>query len=150
MDKSKRQQQLLEIVTKIEVNTQEELIKILEAQGLKVTQATISRDIKELGLIKTSGKSKKYRYARVFDKHGDTNKLLELFKVAVVTITCAQNLIVVKTLTLPCGRSNSASRMIQSANVAILRPVMQLVNRKGRDPRWSRASRSMTSRLAPT
>ena len=39
MDKSKRQQQLLEIVTKIEVNTQEELIKILEAQGLKVTQA---------------------------------------------------------------------------------------------------------------
>ena len=60
MDKAKRQEQLLEIISKIEVNTQEELIKILEAQGLKVTQATISRDIKELGLVKTAGKSKKY------------------------------------------------------------------------------------------
>ena len=114
MDKSKRQQQLLEIVTKIEVNTQEELIKILEAQGLKVTQATISRDIKELGLIKTSGKSKKYRYARIFDKHGDTNKLLELFKVAVVTITCAQNLIVVKTLT---GNASAVAATIDSQEI---------------------------------
>ena len=114
MDKSKRQQQLLEIVTKIEVNTQEELIKILEAQGLKVTQATISRDIKELGLIKTSGKSKKYRYARVFDKHGDTNKLLELFKVAVVTITFAQNLIVVKTLT---GNASAVAATIDSQEI---------------------------------
>ena len=114
MDKSKRQQQLLEIVTKIEVNTQEELIKILEAQGLKVTQATISRDIKELGLIKTSGRSKKYRYARVFDKHGDTNKLLELFKVAVISITCAQNLIVVKTLT---GNASAVAATIDSQEI---------------------------------
>ena len=114
MDKNKRQQQLLEIVTKIEVNTQEELIKILEAQGLKVTQATISRDIKELGLIKTAGKSKKYRYARVFDKQGDTNKLLELFKVAVVNITCAQNLIVVKTLT---GNASAVAAAIDTQDI---------------------------------
>lgn len=99
MDKSKRQQQLLEIVTKIEVNTQEELIKLLDAQGIQVTQATISRDIKELGLIKTSGKVKKYRYARVHDKQHDSIKLLSLFKTAVISIESAQNLVVVKTLT---------------------------------------------------
>lgn len=99
MDKNKRQQQLLEIVTKIEVNTQEELIKLLEAQGIKVTQATVSRDIKELGLIKTSGKVKKYRYARVHDKQHDSIKLLSLFKTAVISIEPAQNLVVVKTLT---------------------------------------------------
>lgn len=99
MDKAKRQQQLLEIVTKIEVNTQEELIKLLETQGMKVTQATVSRDIKELGLIKTSGKVKKYRYARVHDRQHDSVKLLSLFKTAVISIESAQNLLVVKTLT---------------------------------------------------
>ncbi len=99
MDKSKRQTQLLDIVTKIEVNTQEELIKLLAEQGISVTQATISRDIKELGLIKTSGKVKKYRYARVHDKQHDSIKLLSLFKTAVISIEPAQNLVVVKTLT---------------------------------------------------
>lgn len=99
MNKAKRQEQLLEIVTKIEVDTQEELIKILEAQGMKVTQATISRDIKELGLIKTSGKVKKYHYARVHDRQHDSVKLLSLFKTAVISLDVAQNLIVVKTLT---------------------------------------------------
>lgn len=99
MDKAKRQQQLLEIVTKIEVNTQEELIKLLETQGIVVTQATVSRDIKELGLIKTSGKVKKYRYARVRDRQHDSVKLLSLFKAAVISIEIAQNLLVVKTLT---------------------------------------------------
>ncbi len=99
MDKSKRQQQLLDIVTKIEVNTQEELIRLLAEQGTSVTQATISRDIKELGLIKTSGKVKKYRYARVHDKQHDSIKLLSLFKTAVISIEPAQNLVVVKTLT---------------------------------------------------
>lgn len=99
MDKSKRQQQLLDIVTKIEVNTQEELIRLLAEQGTSVTQATISRDIKELGLIKTSGKVKKYRYARVHDKQHDSIKLLSLFKTAVISVEPAQNLVVVKTLT---------------------------------------------------
>ena len=99
MDKAKRQQQLLEIVTKIEVNTQEELIKLLETQGVKVTQATVSRDIKELGLIKTSGKVKKYRYARVHDRQHDSVKLLSLFKTAVISIETAKKLLVVKTLT---------------------------------------------------
>lgn len=115
MDKAKRQQQLLEIVSKIEVNTQEELIKILETQGMKVTQATISRDIKELGLIKTSGKIKKYRYARVHDKQHDSIKLLTLFKTAVISIDIAQNLLVVKTLT---GNGGAVAATIDSQGFA--------------------------------
>ncbi|MBQ3166452.1 MAG: arginine repressor [Clostridia bacterium] len=115
MDKAKRQEQLLEIISKIEVNTQEELIKILEAQGLKVTQATISRDIKELGLVKTAGKSKKYCYSQAKDKQRDANKLLGLFRVAVSTITVAQNLVVLKTLT---GNGSAVAATIDARGFA--------------------------------
>ncbi len=115
MDKSKRQQQLLEIVTKIEVNTQEELIKLLETQGIIVTQATVSRDIKELGLIKTSGKVKKYRYARVHDRQHDSVKLLSLFKAAVISIETAQNLLVVKTLT---GNGGAVAATIDAQGIS--------------------------------
>lgn len=115
MDKSKRQQQLLEIVTKIEVNTQEELIKLLETQGIIVTQATVSRDIKELGLIKTSGKVKKYRYARVHDRQHDSMKLLSLFKAAVISIETAQNLLVVKTLT---GNGGAVAATIDAQGIS--------------------------------
>ncbi len=115
MDKAKRQEQLLEIISKIEVNTQEELIKILEAQGLKVTQATISRDIKELGLVKTAGKSKKYCYSQAKDKQRDANKLLGLFRVAVSSITVAQNLVVLKTLT---GNGSAVAATIDARGFA--------------------------------
>ncbi|MGN0819527.1 MAG: arginine repressor, partial [Christensenellaceae bacterium] len=98
MNKNKRQQILLEIVSKIEVDTQEEILKALNSYGLNVTQATISRDIKELGLIKTNGTVKKYRYAQVSSVRQDAVKLLSMFKSAVTGISLAQNLIVVKTL----------------------------------------------------
>ena len=51
MNKKKRQDKLLEIISKMEVDTQEELIKILERQGIVTTQATISRDINEIGIV---------------------------------------------------------------------------------------------------
>ena len=114
MARNSRQSKILEIISQNEIETQEELVDALRKAEFDVTQATISRDIKELGLIKTAGKSKKYRYARVFDKQGDTNKLLELFKVAVVNITCAQNLIVVKTLT---GNASAVAATIDSQDI---------------------------------
>ncbi len=115
MDKSKRQEKLLEIVSKHEVDTQEDLIRLLELEGLKVTQATISRDIKELGLIKTSGKKEKYRYARVYDKQHDSNKLLSLFRAAVISIESAQNMVVVKTLT---GNGGAVAATIDSQSLS--------------------------------
>lgn len=114
MDKQKRQQILMDIITKTEVDTQEEIIKVLNEQGLNVTQATISRDIKELGLVKTSGRAKKYKYAQVSQIHKDSAKLLNLFKAAVISIEQAQNMIVVKTIT---GNASAVAASIDAQRI---------------------------------
>ena len=99
MSKIKRQQKLLDIIKQQEVETQEELIVILNNSGYNVTQATVSRDINDLKLIKVAGKNKKYRYVQVTQsKQIDNSKFLNLFKAAVVSIEPAQNLVVIKTL----------------------------------------------------
>ena len=99
MSKIKRQQKLLDIIKQHEVETQEELIVILNNSGYNVTQATVSRDINELKLIKVNGTQKKYRYAQVTQSEQiDNVKFLNLFKAAVTSIVPAQNLVVVKTL----------------------------------------------------
>ena len=116
MNKKLRQQRVLEIVTKTEVDTQEELIKILEDQGLKVTQATVSRDVKDLGLVKTSGKVKKYRYSKpVTEEHNDIDVLIRHFKTAVISVAQAQNTIVLRTLS---GNANAVGVIIDGKNVA--------------------------------
>ena len=112
MNKFRRQQKVLEIVSKTEVDTQEELLKILEDQGLKVTQATVSRDIKELGLVKIAGKIKKYRYAKpLVEEQNDVNVLVRHFKTAILSITHAQNLIVIKTLS---GNANAVGAIVDA------------------------------------
>lgn len=99
MSKMKRQKKLLDLIRQVEVETQEELIALLNANGYPVTQATVSRDINELQLIKVAGKEKRYRYAQVTQsKQIDNGKFLSLFKAAVVSIEPAQNIIVIKTL----------------------------------------------------
>ena len=65
MSKLKRQQKLLDLIRQYEVETQDELINLLCGCGYPVTQATVSRDINDLQLIKIAGKEKKYRYAQV-------------------------------------------------------------------------------------
>ena len=59
--KIKRQNKIVEIISSGDVETQEELIERLRREGFDVTQATVSRDIKELGIIKISGKGSKYK-----------------------------------------------------------------------------------------
>lgn len=109
MNKNKRKEKILEIVSKTEVNTQEELILVLKAQGLDVTQATVSRDIKELGLVKIAGKVKKYRYARPEDTRSDVSAQIERLRSVVVSCEAAQNIVVVKTL---AGNGNSIAVII--------------------------------------
>jgi len=99
MSKIKRQQKVLDVIKQYEIETQEELIAILKSIGFNVTQATVSRDINELQLIKVVGTTKKYRYAQVTQGTSiDNAKFLTLFKAAVVSIVAAQNIVVVKTL----------------------------------------------------
>lgn len=114
MNKNKRQQIVLDIVSKTEVNTQEELLELLSAQGLKVTQATVSRDIKDLGLVKTSGLTKKYRYILPGEKTSG-GKAQELFRHAVKSVARAMNTVVIKTIT---GNGNAVAALIDNMNIA--------------------------------
>ena len=114
MNKNKRKEKILDIVSKTEVNTQEELISVLKAQGLSVTQATVSRDIKELGLVKVSGKIKKYRYARPEDTRSDYSNHIERLKAVVLSCECAQNMVVIKTL---AGNGNAIAVVIDSKKI---------------------------------
>ena len=111
MNKNKRKEKILDIVSKTEVNTQEELIAILRSQGLEVTQATVSRDIKELGLVKVAGKEKKYRYARPEDTRSDYSIHMDLMRSVVLSCECAQNMVVIKTL---AGNGNAIAVIIDN------------------------------------
>lgn len=95
--KVKRQAKILEIIRSRSVETQDELIGALQESGFRATQATVSRDIKELRLIKIQDGKGRYCYA-VMNADGDRvpAKFLSLFRDAVSSIDCAGNLVVVK------------------------------------------------------
>ncbi len=99
MQRSLRQQKILEIISSKEIDTQEELCDELIKANFNVTQATISRDVKDLKLYKVAGTKKKYKYASI-DNYVDsvTNRMTNLFKGCVLGIKSANNLILVKTM----------------------------------------------------
>ena len=99
MQRSLRQQKILEIIASKEIDTQEELCEELNKAAFNVTQATISRDVKDLKLYKVAGTQKKYKYASL-DSYVDsvTNRMTSLFKSCVLGIKSANNLILVKTM----------------------------------------------------
>lgn len=99
MARNSRQSKILDIITNQEIETQEELVDALRKAEFDVTQATISRDIKELGLIKILSDSKKYKYAIVSsNQQSISNKCLSIFKECLISIKQAQNIAVVKVL----------------------------------------------------
>jgi len=99
MKKYTRQTKILELISKREVETQEELAEGLKAMGIDVTQATISRDIKELRLVKVMSKNGKYKYATIGQsQEGITDRLYKIFENSVVSIDNAMNIVVIKTI----------------------------------------------------
>ena len=99
MARNIRQSKIISIITNAEIETQEELVSALRADGFDVTQATVSRDIKELGLIKIVGKVKKYKYAFIdTDEKVGTNKSTSLFKEAVLSVRAMNNFVILKTV----------------------------------------------------
>ena len=97
--KSKRHAKILEIIKSHPITTQEELLKHLNDSGFKVTQATISRDIKELRLIKTLDSSGNYHYSTVQQESEDlSSKFHSLFADTVISVDYAGNIVVVKCL----------------------------------------------------
>lgn len=97
--KYNRHAKILEIVDRHEIETQDELAERLRAIGVEVTQATISRDIKELRLVKVLGSAGKYRYAVVnHDAAALSDRLLIILREAFTSCDYANNILVVKTL----------------------------------------------------
>lgn len=118
MARNLRQSKILEIISLQEIETQDDLVSNLKAAGYDITQATISRDIKELGLIKVLSDSKKYKYAVIeANSQAITNKNLNIFKECIISIKTAQNLVVVKTLKGTAGLVSNLIDQMLLANV---------------------------------
>ncbi|MDD4291598.1 MAG: arginine repressor [Clostridia bacterium] len=105
VSRSTRQSKILDIVVSNDIETQDELVAELNKYGYRVTQATISRDIKELGLIKALNENNKYKY--VMGRASEfkiSNKLINVFKEAVIGLTAVNNMLVIRTLE-GCGEA---------------------------------------------
>ncbi|MEG2314848.1 MAG: arginine repressor [Clostridia bacterium] len=103
---------MLEIIASRSVETQEELADELHKHGFQVTQATVSRDIKQLRLIKVLSPSGSYRYAIAERGEGELNeRLIRMFRDTVLSITSAYNQIVIKTLP---ASANAAAETVDS------------------------------------
>lgn len=96
--KSERQNKIIELITKNSIGTQEELAEALKQAGFSVTQATVSRDIRELNLTKTSidGKNQKYVVFQA-DRQHMNDKFIRVLKEGFVGADMAQNILVIKT-----------------------------------------------------
>lgn len=96
--KTARQRKILEIIEKNDIGTQEELVALLEREGLEITQATISRDIRELGITKVSIDGKTQRYVTVKSaESGMNNRLLGVLRTGFVSMDMAGSILVIKT-----------------------------------------------------
>ncbi len=99
MRKYTRQRKILELIDVKEIETQEELSESLEEVGIDITQATISRDIKELGLVKVIADNGRYKYASIEDnKEATKERLLKTFRNSILKFEIAGNIIVIDTL----------------------------------------------------
>jgi transcriptional regulator of arginine metabolism len=110
--KYNRHAKILDIIENNAIETQDEIAEKLKEMGMDVTQATISRDIKDLRLIKVMTKDGRYNYASYTQTENSvSNKLLTIFTEAYVSSDYANNMVVVKTL---AGMAQAAAAAIDS------------------------------------
>ena len=98
--KRARQTEILKIIQSVDVETQEQLLDELKRRGFASTQATISRDIKQLHLVKEPTGQGRYRYAVSVQKTklNFADKLRTIFRESVISVEAAQNIVVLKTI----------------------------------------------------
>ena len=97
--KTRRHARILELIREHEIDTQEELLRYLKEDGFEVTQATVSRDLKELRLVKSLSMDGRYKYSAGVGTAGDiSSKFYTLFSDSVLSVEAAQNLIIIKCL----------------------------------------------------
>lgn len=98
--KNNRQAMILEIISQENIETQEQLLQRLQERGIVSTQATMSRDIKQLHLIKEPAGQGVYKYAVSNNRTrlNTADKLRTIFKESIISVNYAQNIVVVKTI----------------------------------------------------
>lgn len=113
--KNDRQELILRIIRENDISTQEELTNLIRKHGIEVTQATCSRDIKELGIIKVILPNNQSKYA-VLDKTGDIapGRLLAVFSNSLLSCKHAMNLVVIRTLP---GMAQAAASALDSMHL---------------------------------
>jgi transcriptional regulator of arginine metabolism len=114
--KSKRQNAILKIIASQDIETQNQLIEALLEAGVDSTQATVSRDIKELHLIKELTPQGKYHYiiGQKQEVQNYSARLKSIFRESVTSFVCAQNIVVIKTLP---GLASAACSAIDGMNI---------------------------------
>jgi len=100
--KQERHNKIIELIRDSEIETQEELCELLNKSGYNITQATISRDIRELKLIKANGAidagRQKYAVMLTQEETGVTEKSMRILRDGIISMKCVQNILVIKTL----------------------------------------------------
>ena len=110
--KNIRHNLILEIIESKDIETQEELAEELMERGVKVTQATVSRDIKELRLLKVLSGTGHYKYATVeYAERGMNERFARILSESIISVDSANNIIVIKTIP---GTANAAGEAIDS------------------------------------
>lgn len=117
--KSQRQAKIMEIISTTNVETQEQLLQELEEAGFRSTQATISRDIKELRIVKELTTLGSYRYTTAAKEMPSTfsGRLNTIFRECVTRYDYAQNLVVIHTLP---GMAGAAAAAIDAMNMSVV------------------------------
>lgn len=110
--KSVRHAMIMQLIESMDIETQEELAEELKKRSISVTQATVSRDIKELRLVKELSDSGRYKYSPSdrSDK-GQSNRFIRIFAESVISVASAENLVIIKTL---AASANAAAEAIDS------------------------------------
>ncbi len=117
--KTKRQAKIMEIISNRNIETQEQLLAELENAGFHSTQATISRDIKELRIIKEMTSLGTYRYAAANNEAANpfSAKLNTIFRECITSFDYAMNMIVIRTLP---GLASAAASAIDAMNMSVV------------------------------
>lgn len=117
--KSQRQAKIMEIISTTNIETQDQLLAALLDAGFTSTQATISRDIKELRIVKELTSFGTYRYTTAAREmpHSFSNRLNTIFRECVTSFDYAQNIIVIHTLP---GLANAAASALDAMNMSVV------------------------------
>ena len=114
--KSQRQAKIIEIISNRNVDTQEQLLALLQQEGFRATQATISRDIKELRIVKELTSLGTYRYTTANSEVASSfsARLNTIFRECVTSFDYAQNIIIIRTLP---GLASAAGSAVDAMNM---------------------------------